>query len=96
MEICMDKRSISGIELKDLDIRNSLSNGLSIIAKNVEGEITTLTNVSLQSVNIIKYGIGVKSGDALFISGDAHGSLLIKNSVIPAIKNESATFTITR
>jgi hypothetical protein len=96
IEICMDKRSISGIELKDLDIRNSLSNGLSIIAKNVEGEITTLTNVSLQSVNIIKYGIGVKSGDALFISGDAHGSLLIKNSVIPAIKNESATFTITR
>jgi len=96
VEICMDKRSISGIELKDLDIRNSLSNGLSIIAKNAEGTKTILANASLQNVNITTYGIGVTPAYALFISPDALGSLLIKNSAIPEIKNESGTFTVVR
>lgn len=38
VQICLDKRNISGIEMNNLIIENSLSDGLSVIAKNVGGE----------------------------------------------------------
>jgi hypothetical protein len=94
VEICLDKRSIAGIEIKNLNIENSLSNGLSIIAKNEAGKIGVLSNAILQNVNISNYGIGAKGKHGLFISNDAHGSLVIKKSNIPEIKNESANFSI--
>jgi hypothetical protein len=94
VEICIDKRSISGIELKDITIKNSLSNGLSVITKNQAGQTNTLSNVVLQNVNISKYSMGTSGKHGLFVADNARGSLTIKNSTIPDIKNESANFTI--
>lgn len=96
VEICIDRRSISGIEINNLDIKNSLSNGLSVIAKNEPGKTGILSNATLQNINISNVGIAVTGKHALFVSGDAHGSLDIKNSTIPDIKNESENFTIVR
>lgn len=93
-EICLDKRSIAGIEIKNINIENSFSNGFSVIAKNESDKIGVLSNVTLQNVHISNYGIAVKGRYGLFISSGAHGSLVIKQSDIPAIKNESANFTI--
>ncbi|MDB4927118.1 hypothetical protein [Mucilaginibacter sp.] len=45
VEICVDKRSIAGINMRNLNIDNSLSNGLSVIAKNGDGQIGVLTNI---------------------------------------------------
>jgi hypothetical protein len=94
VEICLDKRSIAGIEINNLNIENSLSNGLSVIAKNDTGKIGVLSAANLQKVSISNNGIGAKGKHGLFISRDAHGSLVIKNSRIPEIKNESENFTI--
>jgi len=94
VEICVDKRSISGIEISNLSIDSSLSNGLSVIAKNVDDKIGILSNVTLQNVTITNYGIGTKNKHGLFISSGAHGSLSIKNSAIADIQNESQNFTI--
>src|SRR5258708_10391315 len=94
VEICIDKRSISGIEINNLNIENSLSNGLSVIAKNETGKMGVLSNAALQNVNISNYGIGMKGKHGLFISSDAHGNLGIKKSNIPEIKNESESFSI--
>jgi hypothetical protein len=94
VEICLDKRSISGLEINNLDIENSLSNGLSIIAKNENDRIGVLSNAILQNVNISNYGIGAKDRHGLFISSGAHGSLTIKNSTIANIKNLSDSFTL--
>jgi hypothetical protein len=96
LEICVDKRSISGIEISNINIENSLSNGLSVIAKNENEKIGILSNITLQNVNITNYGIGSKNKHALFISGNAHGSLIINKSNIPEIKNESENFTLVR
>jgi hypothetical protein len=96
VEICLDKRSISGIELDNLTIENSLSNGLSVVAKNTDGKIGALTDAVLQNVKITTYGIAVKGKHGLFISGEAHGALAIRESEISDIRNESGSFTISR
>ncbi len=96
VEICADRRSISGIEINNLNITNSLSNGLSVIAKNESDKIGLLSDDTLQNVNISNSGIGVSGKYGLFINSAAHGSLIIKKSNIPVIKNESENFTITR
>ncbi len=93
-EICLDKRNISGVEIKNINIENSLSNGLSVIAKNEADKIGVLSNVTLQNLNITNSGIGTKDKHSLYISSGAHGSLTIKNSVIADIKNESGNFMI--
>lgn len=89
VEICIDKRSISGIEINNVNIENSLSNGFSVMAKNETGKMGVLSNATLQKLNISNYGIGAKDKHGLFISSEAHGSLVIKKSKIPDIKNES-------
>jgi hypothetical protein len=94
VEICLDKRSISGIEINNLDIKNSLSNGVSIIAKNEDGKMGVLSNTTLQNVTISNYGIGETGRHGLFVSNGAHGSLVIKKSNIPERDNEAKGFTI--
>jgi hypothetical protein len=96
VEICLDKRSISGIELAHVTIENSLSNGLSVVARNTDGKIGTLSHAVLQNVKITTYGIAVKGAHGLFISGEAHGALAIGGSEISDIRNDSGSFTISR
>jgi len=96
VEICIDKRSILGLEISNLNITNSLSNGLSVIAKNGPGKIGSLSDATVQHINISNSGIGVKGKYSLFINGDAHGSLTVKKSDIHEIKNESENFTIVK
>ncbi|MDB5221864.1 MAG: hypothetical protein JWN83_531 [Chitinophagaceae bacterium] len=94
VEICIDKRNISGIEISNLNIENSLSNGISVIAKTENEKATVLSNVILKNINVSTYGIGAKGKHALFISNNANGNLVIIKSHIPAIKNESENFTL--
>lgn len=95
VEICIDKRTISGLEINNLDIVNSFSSALSVIAKNDMDEVGFLSNTNLQHINISKFGIAVK-GYGLYINSGAHGSLTIKRSDIHDIKNTSKYFTIVR
>jgi hypothetical protein len=96
LEICLDKRSISGIKISNLDISNSLSNAISVIAKNEEGKTGILSNASLQNVNISNGGIGVEDKYGLFISNGATGTLTIRKSNGLTIKSESSNFNIAR
>jgi hypothetical protein len=96
VEICLDKRNISGVLIKNINIENSLSNGVSVIAKNEPDKVGILSAVTLTNVNVLNYGIGTADKHALFISSGAHGSLTIEKSKISDIKNESVTFGITK
>ncbi|MDF2433149.1 MAG: hypothetical protein JWP44_2780, partial [Mucilaginibacter sp.] len=96
VEICVDKRNISGIIISNLNIQNSLSNAVSVIAKNDHEKIGVLSNAILQNIDVSNYGIGAKDKYGLFISSGAHGSLVIKKSTVQKTKNESGDFTIVR
>jgi Pectate lyase superfamily protein len=94
VEICLDRRGISGIEVDSLTIVNSLSNGMSVVAKNTDGNTGALTNAVLDHVKITNYGLGVTGKYGLFISGEAHGALAVHGSDAGDIRNESGSFII--
>jgi len=94
VQLCLDRRSISGVAIRNLNIKDSFSDGLSIIAPCSENGQGTLYNASISNVDISNYGIGVNSRHGLWIRNDAQGSLTISNSQIPESTNESADFTI--
>jgi len=94
VEICVDRRSISGVEISGINIENSLSNGVSVIAKNDGEKQGLLSNTVLKNITISGYGIGAKDKYGLFISTGAHGGLSVKNSNIPVTQNASTNFII--
>jgi hypothetical protein len=94
VEICLDKRNIAGIEMHNLNIEHSISNGLSVIA--TSKKIGTLSNTTLKNIHISTYGIGAKGKQGLFISNDAQGSMIIQKSDIQEVKKESKRFSIVR
>lgn len=94
IQICLDKRSISGIKMDNINIENSLSDGLSVIAKNADGKMGVLSNAVLKNIKIGSYGLGVKDKHGLWIANDAHGSLILTKSNIADMENESKNFVI--
>ena len=96
LEICIDKRSISGVIINDLTINNSLSNGIGIIEKYASGVKISLSDATLENVHINNYSIGINGMHGLFINNKAEGSLTVKTSFIYDIDDESKTFTVSK
>ncbi|HEX4645134.1 MAG TPA: glycosyl hydrolase family 28-related protein, partial [Verrucomicrobiae bacterium] len=93
VQIVMDKyNGISGLNLNNLNISNSISTGLSIL-----GNAGPLTNATAASVNVSGYNLNNISGEhawwARCLNGCPVGSLTVSNSVVPEYQNDSGTFT---
>jgi hypothetical protein len=94
LQLCLDRRSISGVDIHDLNIKDSISDGLSVVAPGSKHGEGTLSNARIKDVNIPNYGIGVKGRHGLWIRNDAYGSVTVTNSEIIEHKNGSSNFTI--
>ena len=90
----MDRRSISGVEISNVNIKDSMSDGFSIVAPGSKKGQGMLSNVRLENVSIPNYGIGTDSRHGLWIRDDACGSVTVVNSKIADIQNSSTNFTI--
>jgi hypothetical protein len=95
VQIVMDNygyNGISGINLNNLNLIDSISSGLSIL-----GGAGPLTNAMATSVNIPDYNLNNVSGQhawwAKCLNGCPSGSLTVGNSVVPEYQNDSSTFT---
>jgi hypothetical protein len=93
-QLCLDRRSISGVDIQNVNIKDSISDGFSIVAPGSKNGQGTLTNASLAGVDIPNSGIGVKHRHGLWIKSDARGSMAISNSTIVEYKNSSSHFTL--
>lgn len=93
-QLCMDRRSISGVAISDVNIKDSISDGFSIVAPGSKKGQGTLSNTRLENVNIPNYGIGADSRHGLWVRDDASGSITLVNSKIAGIQNSSTNFTI--
>jgi len=92
VQIVMDNYGgISGINLNNLNICDSISSGLSIL-----GSAGPLTNAMATSVNIPNYNLNNISGEhawwAKCLNGCPAGSLTVSNSVVPEYRNDSSSF----
>jgi hypothetical protein len=94
MQLCMDRRSISGVDIINLNIIDSMSDGITIVAPGCPKGQGMLSNVRLENVNIPNYGIATESRHGLWVRADAAGSLTLAHSTIAEIANNSTNFTI--
>jgi len=94
MQICMDRRSIAGLEISHVDIRDSLSDGLSIVGPGSAKGEGTLSRARLDGVVIANSGLGTPSRHDLWIRQDAVGDLTLVDSRIADIKADSPHFTV--
>ena len=90
LQLCLDTSTngIPSVYLNNLNISNSISDGLSII-----GGTGTLSNAVAARVNISNYGLGVSERHGLWARNDARGSLTVSNSTVAEYRNESPDFT---
>jgi Alpha-1,3-glucanase catalytic domain D1/Alpha-1,3-glucanase catalytic domain D2 len=93
-QLCLDRRSISGVDISHVNIRDSLSDGFSIVAPGSKNGQGMLSNARLEDVNIPDYGIGADPRHGLWVRDDACGSMTIINSRIADIQNSSTNFII--
>jgi hypothetical protein len=93
-QLCLDRRSISGVTISDVSITDSISDGLSVVAPGSKKGQGTLSDCRLENVMIPNSGIGAPGRAALWIRDDVAGSLTIAKSKIADIKNDSKSFTI--
>jgi hypothetical protein len=94
LQICLDRRSIAGLRINGVTIRDSLSDGISVVAPgHAKGE-GTLSDAVLENVTVAGVGLGGASRHGLWIRSDAAGGLALIRSSIAEVRNESKDFTI--
>ena len=106
VQICVDQRDISGVSLSRIDVRDSLSDGFSIvgpgarIGPDVRKALVakfpqrTLSQARVDRVDIRGVGLGVSGRHALWVQEDVRGSLSITRSAIADVANQSPNFSI--
>ena len=94
LQICMDRRSISGLTVSHVNIQDSISSGITIVGPgSLKGE-GTLSQAKLERININNSGIGGSPHHDLVIRGDAFGSVALLDSAIGDIRNDSDHFSV--
>jgi Pectate lyase superfamily protein/Divergent InlB B-repeat domain/Abnormal spindle-like microcephaly-assoc'd, ASPM-SPD-2-Hydin len=95
LQLCLDHSSLSGININNMNITNSVSDAFGILApgSSVQTGVGTLSNAIISNVSISNYGIGVNGRNALWASSNALGSLTISNSTIVEYRNDSTNFS---
>jgi hypothetical protein len=108
VQICVDQRDISGVSISQIDVRDSLSDGLSIVgsdarlgpdvrkAPRASTTSSRLTQARIDEVNIHGVGLGVSGRHDLWVQAGARGSLSIARSAIIDVSNQSRNFSILR
>lgn len=94
LQICLDRRSISGLTIRDVDIRDSISDGLTIVAPGSRNGNGTLSHSRLENVRIAEVGLGAPERPGLWIREDAVGELTVVDSELGKSRNDSKQFTL--
>jgi len=94
LQICLDHRSISGLTIRQVEIRDSFSDGISVVTPPNRGGHPALSSTLLEDVTVSGYGIGTPSRYGLFIDRNAAGGLALVGSTVGKIQNDSPSFSL--
>jgi hypothetical protein len=94
LQVCLDHRSISGLTIRQVDISDSFSDGISIVTPPNRDGHPSLSRTLLENVTVSGYGIGTSSRCGLIIGRDAAGGLALVGSKVGNIRNDSPFFSI--
>jgi Alpha-1,3-glucanase catalytic domain D1/Alpha-1,3-glucanase catalytic domain D2/Divergent InlB B-repeat domain len=89
LQLCLDNHAsgISNVQLGNLNISNSISDGLSII-----GGIGRLSNAVAIQVSIPNYGLGASGRHGAWASSETVGGLVFSNSTVVEYRDDSPNF----
>ena len=94
LQICMDRRSISGLVITGVNITDSLSSGMTVVGPGSSRGEGTLSNARLERVTITNSGLGESAHYDLWIRKDALGGIILDNCSMPDTLNESSLFKL--
>lgn len=94
VQLCLHRRSISGLDISNLTIRDSLSDGFGVVAPGSAHGEGTLANARLENINIPNCGIATGGRHGLIVQSDSKGGLTMSNSKIVDTQNSSRDFQI--
>jgi len=94
LQLCLDRRSMSGVRISDVRIKDSISDGISVVGPGSKKGQGTLSGVRLENVSVPNSGIGADGHHGLWVRDDAVGDLTIVRSSIVDLKNDSHSFQI--
>ena len=94
VQLCLDRRSISGLRISQLEIRDSISHGLTVVAPGQAKGEGTLSDTVLEDIVITNPGLGAPGLPAFWIRNDANGGLKLLHAQPAEVHNESANFKI--
>jgi hypothetical protein len=94
LQVCLDHRDISGLIIRRVDIRDSFSDGISVVTPPNRGVHPSLSHARLENVTVSGYGIGTSPGHGLSVGRDAAGSLSLVGSRVGDIQNDSPSFSV--
>lgn len=95
-QICLDRKSFGGLAISGVSIRDSMSDGLTIIAPGSRNGVRALSDSFLESVSISNVGLGAPDSKELYVRGDASGELVLRDCAIAEVVNESNDFMVVR
>lgn len=93
LQICLDRRSISGLHISNVEIRDSISDGVTVVAPGSAKGQGTLANTVLENVTVAGTGLSGSTRGELWIRNDALGGLTLLGSPLKT-NNESKGFAI--
>jgi Pectate lyase superfamily protein len=94
VQICMDHRSISGLLISGLTVKDSLSSGITVVAPGAATGNGTLSGTRLENVRVSNSGLGGSPSHDLWIGKEALGGMTVDGSSVPNVLNESAAFSL--
>ncbi|MFZ5495672.1 MAG: glycosyl hydrolase family 28-related protein [Verrucomicrobiota bacterium] len=94
LQICLDRRSISGLRVSRLEIRDSLSDGIAVVAPGRAKGQGTLSGTVFEDVVVTGTGLGSPGRPGLWIREDAMGGITVMRSQLGEVRNDSKTFEI--
>ena len=94
LQICLDRRSIAGLRIGDVEIRDSLSDAISVVAPKEPHGGGVLSDTVLENVRVSGVGLGTAKGRELWIRADARGEMQVVGTPFSGVANESAEFRI--
>lgn len=93
LQFCMDRRSITGVEVTNVTIRDTLSDAISVVGPGSAKGEGTLAQTKLERVKVERVGLGTQR-HGLSIREDARGGLQLVDSSLGEIRNDSKAFSV--
>ncbi len=95
LQLCLDQRGLNGVNIHHVNITDSISDGLSIIAHGDGAHAAgPLTNAVFDHLKISNYGLGVAGRHSLWVKGETKGSAIVNGPALAGSENSSTDFIL--